>query len=218
MKRIRPRITPDIASFPSPDRVAGVFARQKGFTLAELLIAMVILGLIAMFTVPKVLQSNRDGRRKAVFRETIAAYSQAAWEGYANGQFTAGNCATCGPSEYPFNDYFQTRINYLKQCSQAVPGGCYTGTCAQPTGPGQVLATGASTCGLSDKISATYDNFYLDWDGPAKGSGTEGDDQIRVRVCIRSGCPNGQRPGTLIPYPIAASENLYYQIFDSNNY
>lgn len=35
---------------------------HKGFTLAELLIALAILGVIATFTIPKVLQSSRTAQ------------------------------------------------------------------------------------------------------------------------------------------------------------
>lgn len=50
--------------------------KKSGFTLAELLIALAILGVIAVFTIPKVLQSQQDGRWKATAKEaagTIAA-------------------------------------------------------------------------------------------------------------------------------------------------
>jgi prepilin-type N-terminal cleavage/methylation domain-containing protein len=48
-----------------------------GFTLAELLIALAILGVIATFTIPKVLQSQADSKYKAIAKETAAAVSQA---------------------------------------------------------------------------------------------------------------------------------------------
>ena len=43
-----------------------------GFTLAELLIALVILGIMATFTIPKVLQSQTNEKRIAISKETIA--------------------------------------------------------------------------------------------------------------------------------------------------
>jgi prepilin-type N-terminal cleavage/methylation domain-containing protein len=51
--------------------------RIAGFTLAELLIALVILGVIATFTIPKILSSQRDGRYNAAAKETIATISNA---------------------------------------------------------------------------------------------------------------------------------------------
>ena len=48
-----------------------------GFTLAELLIALVILGIMATFTIPKVLQSQTNEKRIAISKETIAMVSGA---------------------------------------------------------------------------------------------------------------------------------------------
>ncbi|MEB3286219.1 MAG: type II secretion system protein [Vampirovibrionales bacterium] len=50
---------------------------QKGFTLAELLIALAILGVIATFTIPKVLTANQNGQYKSIAKEAAAAVSQA---------------------------------------------------------------------------------------------------------------------------------------------
>lgn len=44
---------------------------SKGFTLAELLVALVILGLLAMFTIPKILSSSRNNEYK--YRVQVAA-------------------------------------------------------------------------------------------------------------------------------------------------
>jgi prepilin-type N-terminal cleavage/methylation domain-containing protein len=49
----------------------------SGFTLAELLIALAILGVIATFTIPKVLQSQQDTRNKAIAKEAAGTISAA---------------------------------------------------------------------------------------------------------------------------------------------
>jgi prepilin-type N-terminal cleavage/methylation domain-containing protein len=51
--------------------------REKAFTLAELLIALVILGVIAAFTIPKVLQSQQSQEWKATTKEASAMVSGA---------------------------------------------------------------------------------------------------------------------------------------------
>jgi prepilin-type N-terminal cleavage/methylation domain-containing protein len=52
----------------------------KGFTLAELLIALLIIGEIATFTIPKVLTAQQNNQYNAIAKETIstlaAAYQQ----------------------------------------------------------------------------------------------------------------------------------------------
>lgn len=48
-----------------------------GFTLAELLISLAILGCIATFTIPKILTAQQDGRYNATAHEAAGMISQA---------------------------------------------------------------------------------------------------------------------------------------------
>ena len=50
---------------------------KKGFTLAELLIALLILGVIATFTIPKVLQSQQNSKKNAAAKEAASMISGA---------------------------------------------------------------------------------------------------------------------------------------------
>lgn len=47
------------------------------FTLAELLIALAILGVIAVFTIPKVLNSQQDSKYKSITKEAAGTLSSA---------------------------------------------------------------------------------------------------------------------------------------------
>lgn len=53
------------------------FMRAKGFTLAELLIALAILGVIATFTIPKILSATSSGQNTAVAKEAASMVSGA---------------------------------------------------------------------------------------------------------------------------------------------
>jgi Tfp pilus assembly protein FimT len=50
---------------------------QVGFTLAELFIALGILGMIATFTIPKVLQTQQGNQYRSAAKETAAMVSEA---------------------------------------------------------------------------------------------------------------------------------------------
>jgi prepilin-type N-terminal cleavage/methylation domain-containing protein len=82
---------------------------KKGFTLAELLIALAILGVIATFTIPKVLQSQQSAKSNAIAKEVAAIVSSA----YANYRIKNTVDANTG-----MDDLIQF-INYVKWDSGA---------------------------------------------------------------------------------------------------
>lgn len=50
---------------------------HTGFTLAELLISLAILGLIATFTIPKIMSAQQNNEYSAIAQEDIATLSAA---------------------------------------------------------------------------------------------------------------------------------------------
>jgi prepilin-type N-terminal cleavage/methylation domain-containing protein len=69
--------------------------RASGFTLAELLIALAILGVIATFTIPKILTAQANGKYNAIAKEDIAmvaaAYQQAQGAGVVSANTVVGD-------------------------------------------------------------------------------------------------------------------------------
>lgn len=65
------------------------FFKHQGFTLAELLIALAILGVIATFTIPKILSAQQSDTYKAIAKEDLsmisAALEQYKWTGNLSG-------------------------------------------------------------------------------------------------------------------------------------
>jgi prepilin-type N-terminal cleavage/methylation domain-containing protein len=60
---------------PSSRVFKAVFKKLVAFTLAELLIALAILGLAAGFTIPKVLTASNNAQTKAILKEDIGIIS-----------------------------------------------------------------------------------------------------------------------------------------------
>lgn len=57
-------------------RIASIHSRQRGFTLLEIMIVVVILGVLAALVVPKVM-SRPDEARQVAARQDIASIMQA---------------------------------------------------------------------------------------------------------------------------------------------
>jgi prepilin-type N-terminal cleavage/methylation domain-containing protein len=110
--------------------------RQYGFTLAELLIALLILGEIAAFTIPKILSAQQNGRYIAAAKEAISTLASA----YDLYKTQTGVNAYTAPSN------FITVLNYIKiQTSGAIDvryGATGSSTCTSGT-PCYVLANGS---------------------------------------------------------------------------
>jgi prepilin-type N-terminal cleavage/methylation domain-containing protein len=180
-----------------------------GFTLAELLIALAILGVIATFTIPKVLSNQSDTRKAAVMKETIGAISELVHRGWS---------AKLLNTTYS-GSYIMQYINATRICNtNSATQGCWSmadPTPDQSTEPGFMLSNGSVVAGISDSVNL-YNTFIVDWNGAA-GPNTEGSDQIVLRMCYGnaiSDCLNQVRPGTIsaaADYP--ASVTFWKQIF-----
>ncbi len=68
--------------------------RAHGFTLAELLISLAILGVIATFTIPKILNAQQNSQSMAAAKEAMATISSAFQQLQSSGQVTGNTKAT----------------------------------------------------------------------------------------------------------------------------
>jgi prepilin-type N-terminal cleavage/methylation domain-containing protein len=103
------------------------YSKQVGFTLAEVLIVMAILGVIATFTVPKVLYSSNQASWNAKAKEAAAAISEA-YTVYRMEKGVSANTSTTDILAY---------INSV---------GPYTGTINEVPGYASLPCTGVNTC------------------------------------------------------------------------
>lgn len=87
---------------------------QKGFSLAELLLVLLILAQIAVFSIPKLLNAQNDSRSMAIAKETAATINAL----YINARIETGNY---NMTAAVFQTYLNSKMNYLKKSSRA-PG------------------------------------------------------------------------------------------------
>lgn len=143
-----------------------------GFTLAELLIALGILGLIAIFMIPKLLNSSQSGQKTAVFKETIAALSEA----------THLFCLTDGNSNPNPYSHITGKVNTQKLCpSNASTQGCFgASTSTENAEPGFIMHNGATLAGFRNSTQAR-EMVIVDWNG-SDSPNILGDDQMLLAI------------------------------------
>jgi prepilin-type N-terminal cleavage/methylation domain-containing protein len=175
----------------------------KGFTLAELLIALLILGEIATFTIPKLLNSQRLSANRAKALEVVSMVSAA----YQQYRFT--NTVTTNTnigSLTPYMNYVSldssTQIDYHPGLA-AITCGAGNFRCLK-LHSGAMLGYAATDrfCSVSNRTGAVY--FYVDPDGVYGGGGTADgpsksvvfwlypDGLIRTYGTLESGTVNGE--------------------------
>ena len=143
-----------------------------GFTLAELLIALLILGMIATFTIPKILNSQQDSKKKSIFKEDIAALSEIVYFGWQDGSLRTSD----------MRPYVLNRLNAIKLCpTSPVVEGCYNATFESNTGAA-VLANGSVITDIDRNINCAdgcQDGIVIDYNGTLPPN-VEGEDYMFV--------------------------------------
>ncbi len=179
--------------------------RTLGFTLAELLSALAILGVIATFTIPKVLNASQSSQNKSIAKEAattiVAAYNA----------YVLNNSVTSITKIADFTSY----INYIRFDESGttlvdnVYGGTGSDTC-EPGDPCLFLASGASIRYTDTQtFSGTAANncvwFTVDPNGKYDGNGaTEAEGPNSIAFAL---IPSGRMMtyGELNPSPCTSS-------------
>lgn len=88
---------------------------KKAFTLAEVLITLAIIGVIAAISVPSLIQKTNQAELKTAWKKDFAMISQAADTiAYETGSFK-GICATATDLNC-IRDYFSNYLKVVKKC------------------------------------------------------------------------------------------------------
>jgi len=160
-------------TFGIVDSTYGVGRRKKlkllvdtGFTLAELLICLLILAEIATFTIPKILIDQQNGRNNAIAKEDIATVSAAFQQHQLKGALSSST--TFGA----FTQY----MNYVSYSTAAtVDGlngqgseGCDASNPCLFMHNGSSIRYGGYNFGGTNTTNAVY--FHIDPDGSYSGT------------------------------------------------
>jgi Tfp pilus assembly protein PilE len=194
-----------------------------GFSLGEMLIAIGLLGLIAMISVPVVFNKTKEHRNKALFKDTIAAVERAYMNGFREGYVGATN----DPTKH-INHYVINHLNAKKVCVDKQAEGCYDGNGLPIYGWATMAAdlhTGASIVGLNSGWTGGHNNFAVDINGP-DGPNKLGKDMLWLHVCMEPKfCNNHTRkvlgrvepiPGTVNPaYTVAGGPTTNTEVYNS---
>jgi prepilin-type N-terminal cleavage/methylation domain-containing protein len=182
----------------------------SGFTLSELLIAIAILGVIATFTLVKVLQVTDTAQNKAKFKEAIATLNTPLFEGVQSGAITDANSGS----------YMMSKLAGIKVCdTNSLVQGCapssQTGYSYELDEPGIVLHSSAMLYGFNDNISSS-NAAVIDVNGAAAPN-TVGQDQLIIVYCYD---PQGCNNDPCLESSLFRSGTISYMFcdFSSNTY
>jgi type II secretory pathway pseudopilin PulG len=165
---------------PAPSfRLKFIFKRFLAFTLAELLIAVVILGLIAGFTIPKVLTSIGDSQYKAIIKESLSSALGVIHNANLNGtaNYTDG---------YATLPKLMAALNVVTSCGEIDSGTANNCFATVPCKPLTICQSWVSSGTLHNGASIAFTvagvaplNYYIlvDANGP-KAPNVIGNDQV----------------------------------------
>ncbi len=112
----------EFSIYPPPTKL-------KAFTLAEVLITLVVIGVIAAITVPSLLQSTQDKEFHSMYKKNFSVVSNALRRGQVEQGLIGDNTAIFTPSSDSNASYeslkrFAKYLNTVKICKNRSDDGC----------------------------------------------------------------------------------------------
>jgi len=90
---------------------------RKGFTLAEVLVTLAIIGVVAALTIPTLIQSTNNSKYATTLKKTISVLNQAMMSQGADG---ATLSTTTVYTDDTLADFFAAKLNVIKQNATGV--------------------------------------------------------------------------------------------------
>jgi len=144
--------------------------KRFGFTLAEVLITLGIIGIVAEMTIPTLMNKTQDMELKTAYKKSYSVLSQAFLLMITDNAESMKNICANGDTAC-LRDLFASKLNVVKKCD----AGSVDSQCWPPTwtrlnnNPG--WATGATTTGLAlnDGTFIEFGSYFVNCDS-ATGS------------------------------------------------
>lgn len=98
---------------------------KKGFTLAEVLVTLVILGVIAAMTIPAIVSNTRDAEYRSKAKKTFSILSQAMAMASLQGYIPVvgiSNNDNSGTIQTWYKTYIDPYLTTIKVCYNSTPG------------------------------------------------------------------------------------------------
>ncbi len=193
--------------------------KKSGFTLAEVLVTLVIIGVIAAMTVPSLMNNTGANEYRSAFKKAISGLNQALTLHYALEGVTAQDYST---GDELVSDIFKTRMSILDTDEEFTLDGV---TCDErwTTADGLMFCIKGFSSALSDTEGTACDyqntmpcgdqpNVYIDVNGAKKPN----------QLTTSSNRPRDIYSASLyaqkvIPYGDAAQQVMYDKETSSSN-
>ena len=157
--------------------------KRFGFTLAEVLITLGIIGVVAAMTMPTLMNSTQGAQYKAAYKKALSAISQAVTLNVALDEWSF---ADADNTNYKLEDLFNSRMNVVRQETgttniKDAKGNTYEAVVNTTAGKLQGVGANVSIDGanttlfFSDGIMFTYN--------PADSTGCTNADGLTAKVC-----------------------------------
>ena len=135
--------------------------KRFGFRLAEVLITLGIIGVVAAMTMPTLMNSTQGAQYKAAYKKALSALSQAVTLNVALDEWSFADLDTAADSGYTLENLLSNRMNVVrteKSTFKGADGKAYTVT--TPTGAVGV-ATPAPTAPTADNTTLFFNDGIM---------------------------------------------------------